>query len=104
VAAIVAKSLFANPAAYRAKMLERTRIGLQHVMAAHSTAPISPDLIAMTDRVDKYVDLTTTSAVQRLLGAIGSEFHKYLFSMPAVSVLNGTIGRVQQDLVDRMEE
>lgn len=98
-AAILKKSTVKNDAEYELKVSERVRLGLQRVIAA--IAGLDEKQVVSTENVETYLPLTEAN-VEQLRQALTDMLDKYLFSSIAPGDLQGTVGRIQRRLVNRM--
>jgi hypothetical protein len=98
-AAILKKSTVKKDAEYEMKVSERVRLGLRQVIAA--IAGIDERQVVPTENIERYLPLTGVN-VDRLRQVLTEMLDKYLFSSITRGDIQGTIGRIQRRLVNRM--
>jgi hypothetical protein len=98
-AAILKKSVVKSDAEYEVKISERVRIGLRQVIAV--LAGIDEQQVIPTESIERYLPLTDIN-VDRLRQALMEMLDKYLFSAIVREDIQGTIGRIQRRLTNRM--
>jgi hypothetical protein len=97
--AILNKSMVKRDTEYEMKISERVRLGLRKVIA--DLASIAEHEVVPTENLAKYVTPTQVN-VDRIRQAMTEMLDKYLFSPISQGDIQGTIGRIQRRLVNRM--
>lgn len=97
--AILRKSAVQTDDEYRAKATERVRLGLRRVIA--EIAGIDEILIVPAANIRDFVEPTPENK-DRIRQALTEMLDKYLLSAITRSDIEGTIGRIQRNIVGRM--